>query len=78
MRSKEDFIKYIESVGFVRFNSFIYNYNGYGIMVSGEVYSLNDSKSMFRSGLKEFDDIDIINEKFKKEARSFKLKQLLK
>ena len=61
--SRDEFIKYIESIGF------IYNGRSYSYPMRGK-YMGNITPS--------FIDLDIIEFHFKKEIRSIKLKKLLK
>ena len=71
-----DFQKYILSIGF-KYNDWYYVYNRYKI----DLYDLSNSYSFFNgfewSILLDLNDLTLLENEFKLELRSIKLKQLL-
>ena len=73
---REEFIKYIESIGFEEIDSNYYVYKYCDIDLYEDIY-------VFHNGYEWFYDIDLndltlLEKYFKKELRSIKLKQLLR
>ena len=74
-----EFIKYIENIGFEYSNTYtakIYSYGEYSIHIFYDRYILREYSRKI-SDVIPFDDCEIINEIFKKELRSYKLSKLL-
>ena len=74
--SNDEFIKYIESIGF-KYNYGLYEYKGFRIYLFSFYYSFfNDLKKI--QMVESYNELRPLENNFKKEIRSFKLKQLLK
>ena len=74
--NQEEFKKYIESIGFVK-NVRIYYYKEFKI----QIYLFDDEYDFYNGSYWiddiPYNDLELIEKNFKKELRSFKLKQLL-
>ena len=74
--NREEFIKYIESIGFIYNDGDLYRgfeefyYKHYTIKVYYGYYAINGAAM-------KYNDLRLIGAEFKKEIRKFKLKQLL-
>ena len=75
--SREEFIIFIKSIGFksIKFNSY-YNYKEYGIYLLQNNYNIYNGSKWFIST--DYNDLITIENYFKGELRSIKLKQILK
>ena len=72
---REEFIKYIESIGFEDIGIGLYGYKEFRIHIWGFDYTFYDG-SVFDDNI-PLNDLELIEKKFKKEFRSIKLKALL-
>ena len=72
--SKEEFKKYIESIGF-KYDSYSYLYKNYQIDLYNNYYNFYNGLNWW--WYKDYDDLTDLETIFKKELRSIKLKQLL-
>ena len=76
--NRDEFIKYIESIGFI-YNGRSYSYKYYIIEVFKYGYDFYPMRGKYMGNITpSFIDLDIIEFHFKKEIRSIKLKKLLK
>ena len=80
LSSRYKFIKLIESIGF-EFDDFyisssIYNYNNFRIDLYDTYYAFHNGFEWFLC--KPFNDLEPINNYFKNEIRSIKLKNILR
>ena len=75
--TKDEFIKYIESIGFEmnKFPLLGYSYKNYIIDLHTYTYDFNNDFGWF--GRIDFDDLRLLENEFKKELRSIKLKAIL-
>ena len=74
--TKEEFIKLIESIGFIDDNDDIYVYKEYAIYLYSDHYEFHNG-SYFIFNIR-INDLKLLNKYFKMEIRSIKLKQLLR
>ena len=73
--NREEFIKFIESIGFKYEGNLVYLYGKYTIGLLSDTYSLYNVYKLI--GRSNCNDLILLEKEFKLELRSIKLKQLL-
>ena len=75
--NREEFTKYIKSLGFEIINGFLYNYKEFRILLYREFYTCYNGSEMIADCI-DYNDLSPIEKYLKKELRRIKLKQLLR